>query len=472
MFKRYGYCFAIAVLLLDLVWVVCAWGLSFEFRFYGGLVSQFAVIHQLPDIRPYLDTSLPLVFIFGAVFVNRGFYRTSRTLSLDQELKQVVKGCILAFAFFLAFLYATHPPGGASFINQVFLGVFLVTVVPGLLILRSLQRIVIEALHSCGYYTRRTLLIGDGETAPTVYRRLSANRGLGLEFVGLVTRTGQPGPEDLPEAVGSYDDLERVIREKGVAQAIVALPAEDRACLDPILQRLVIELVDVRVVPDLFKYDLIQQSNTSIEGLPVVSLNEPRLNSRALVLKRVLDLSLSGLALILFAPVMLLVAIAVKLTSRGPVFYVQERMGLDGRRFRILKFRTMPAGVEDQTGPVWSSAEDPRPTPLGRFLRRTALDELPQLLNVLVGQMSLVGPRPERPFFVEDFRKKLPGYVFRHKVKGGITGWAQINGWRGNTSLEKRLDHDRYYIRNWSLAFDLKILLLTIRYCFYRPPAT
>jgi len=469
MFKRYGYCFAIAVFLLDMVWVVCAWGLSFEARFYSGLAGQFAVIHQLPDIRPYLDTALPLVLIFGAVFVNRGFYRTSKALPFNKELQQVVKGCILAFAFFVAFLYATHPPGGTSFINQIFLGVFFFTVIPGLLILRSLQHILIEILHSYGYHTRRTLLIGDGGVAPTVYQRLGANPSLGVEFVGLVTRTGQPGPEDLPEVVGRYDELEEVIREKRVAQAIVALPGEDSSFLDPILQKLVKELVDVRVVPDLFKYDLLKQSNTSVEGLPIVSLNEPRFNSRAIVIKRVTDLVLSTLSILLLAPVMLLVAIAVKVTSRGPIFYAQERMGLDGRRFRMLKFRTMPVGAEDETGPVWSSEEDSRPTPLGRFLRRMALDELPQLLNVLVGQMSLVGPRPERPFFVEDFRKKLPGYVFRHKVKGGITGWAQINGWHGNTSLEKRIEHDLHYIQNWSLAFDLKILLLTIPYCLRRP---
>jgi exopolysaccharide biosynthesis polyprenyl glycosylphosphotransferase len=159
---------------------------------------------------------------------------------------------------------------------------------------------------------------------------------------------------------------------------------------------------------------------------------------------------------------MLAIAVALKLVSPGPVFYRQERMGVDGRRFRMLKFRTMRVDAEAETGPVWAHEGDPRRTAVGVFLRRTSLDELPQLFNVLRGEMSLVGPRPERPSFVEDFRKRVPGYMLRHKMKAGITGWAQIKGWRGNTSIEKRIEYDLYYIERWSLAFDLKILVLTI----------
>jgi len=165
---------------------------------------------------------------------------------------------------------------------------------------------------------------------------------------------------------------------------------------------------------------------------------------------------------VLASPLMLLIGLGVKLTSSGPVLYRQERTGLDGRKFQMVKFRTMVEDAEKITGPVWANRDDPRVTPFGRWLRRTSLDELPQLFNVIKGEMSLVGPRPERPLFVEQFREAVPKYLLRHKVKAGMTGWAQVNGWRGQTPLEKRLEYDLYYIENWSLGFDLKILLLTL----------
>jgi len=200
--------------------------------------------------------------------------------------------------------------------------------------------------------------------------------------------------------------------------------------------------------------------------VPFIHLRESPLYGWNRVLKRAFDLVGGALALTLAAPVMLAIVVALKLTSPGPVLYRQERMGVDGGRFRMLKFRTMRVNAEAQTGPVWATPDDPRRTRLGGFLRRWSLDELPQLLNVLRGEMSLVGPRPERPSFVEEFRRRVPGYMLRHKVKAGITGWAQINGWRGNTSIERRIECDLYYIERWSLAFDLRILVQTIWYGF------
>ena len=189
------------------------------------------------------------------------------------------------------------------------------------------------------------------------------------------------------------------------------------------------------------------------------------------MLKRGLDLVIGGVTLVVLSPVLLVVASAVKLTSPGPALLRQERMGLDGRAFSMLKFRTMRADAEAESGPVWATPDDARRTALGAVLRRFSLDELPQLLNVLRGDMSLVGPRPERPVFVETFRRRIPGYMLRHKVKAGMTGWAQINGWRGNTSLEKRIEYDLYYIERWSLGFDLAILVKTIWRGFFSKQA-
>jgi len=214
-------------------------------------------------------------------------------------------------------------------------------------------------------------------------------------------------------------------------------------------------------VPDVHGLTSLRGGVEEFEGVPLIHLRESPLQGWNLVLKRATDVALGAIALMPAAPLMLAIALAIRLTSRGPVLLRQERMGLDGRAFTMLKFRTMRVDAETETGPVWTHADDPRRTPIGAWLRRFSLDELPQLMNVLRGEMSLVGPRPERPVFVEEFRRRLPGYMLRHKVKAGMTGWAQINGWRGNTSLEKRLEYDLYYIERWSLAFDLKILLQT-----------
>ena len=196
--------------------------------------------------------------------------------------------------------------------------------------------------------------------------------------------------------------------------------------------------------------------------MPLINLTESPLYGWNTLLKRASDIFLSGIAILITLPIMFLIAIVVKLGSRGPLLYKQERMGLDRDIFIMYKFRSMKIGAENQTGPVWAKEDDDRRTPVGSFLRSTSLDELPQLFNVLMGQMSLVGPRPERPIFVEQFKKSIPFYMHRLKMKAGLTGWAQVNGWRGNTSLEKRIEFDLYYIKNWSLLFDFKILFLTI----------
>jgi Undecaprenyl-phosphate glucose phosphotransferase len=222
------------------------------------------------------------------------------------------------------------------------------------------------------------------------------------------------------------------------------------------------EVVDVRVVPDLLQFIALRARLEDLDGIPMIAINDVPLQGFNSVLKRLTDIVISAVALAVLAVPMAIIAILVKLTSSGPVFYRQERMGLDGKAFTVYKFRSMYCGAEDVTGPVWARDDDPRATPIGRYLRAFDLDELPQFWNVLKGDMSIVGPRPERPYFVEQFKQRIPQYMLRHKVKAGITGWAQVNGWRGNTSLEKRIEYDLYYIENWSVSLDLKIMWLTV----------
>jgi exopolysaccharide biosynthesis polyprenyl glycosylphosphotransferase len=223
-------------------------------------------------------------------------------------------------------------------------------------------------------------------------------------------------------------------------------------------------VADVRVVPDLLQYITFRAGVEDLDGLPVVHLTQVPLTGWMSLVKRTLDLGIAATSLVLLSPLFAVIALAIRLSDGRPVFYRQRRMGLDGRPFEIVKFRSMLLNAEDELGPTWAAPEDPRRTRVGRFLRRWSLDELPQLVNVVKGEMSLVGPRPERPEFVREFKEKFPQYMVRHRVRAGMTGWAQVHGWRGATDLAKRIEYDLYYIENWSLALDLKILWLTVRF--------
>jgi Undecaprenyl-phosphate glucose phosphotransferase len=262
--------------------------------------------------------------------------------------------------------------------------------------------------------------------------------------------------------LGTYKDAAGVAEKiAGLDEIVVALPRAAADQQDEILRSLGDTVHNVHLVPDLYDYIVVGCSVEDFDSVPVLALNESPIDPVGAFGKRCFDVFVSATALALLSPLYLFVALLVKATSRGPIFYGQERMGLDNHTFLMWKFRSMRTDAEKETGAVWANKHDDRRTPIGAFLRSTSLDEIPQFWNVLRGDMSLVGPRPERPEFVYQFRGHVPRYMLRHKVKTGITGWAQINGWRGDTSLEKRIECDLYYIRNWSLFFDIKILLLT-----------
>jgi len=319
-------------------------------------------------------------------------------------------------------------------------------------------------MQARGMNLRKVLVVGAGELGQRVVQKVNLYPEIGFSVIGYLSH--DPEKVDLTlkgcRVLGLYEDLNRVIRENDVSQVFIAVPSNAHEKLEKILTSLEEETVDIKLVPDLLRYMDLQSGIEELDGMPVINLTESPLYGWNTVLKRISDIILSGLAILITFPLMILIAIAVKLGSKGSLLYKQERMGLDRNVFLMYKFRSMKVGAENETGPVWAKEEDRRRTPVGSFLRSTSLDELPQLFNVFMGQMSLVGPRPERPVFVEEFKKSIPFYMLRLKMKAGLTGWAQVNGWRGNTSLEKRIEFDLYYIKNWSLLFDIKILFLTI----------
>jgi Undecaprenyl-phosphate glucose phosphotransferase len=315
------------------------------------------------------------------------------------------------------------------------------------------------------------LVVGTGTLAREVHARLARHPELGFRVRGFVGPSVAGLGGELPPWLGGHDSLREIVARESIDQVVIALDRTDPANPTKLLRELHDTTAAVRFVPDLLGMDTVQGGIEDFDGLPMIRLIESPLVGWNAIVKRAIDIVGSASALVLGAPVFAAVAVAVKLSSPGPAFYRQERMGIDGRLFSMIKFRTMVQNAEAQTGAVWAVPNDQRRTRLGAFLRKTNLDEIPQFWNILKGEMSLVGPRPERPEFIREFRAGLPGYMLRHKVKGGLTGWAQVNGWRGNTSLEKRIEYDLYYIENWSVGLDLKIIWLTLLRGFFHKHA-
>jgi Undecaprenyl-phosphate glucose phosphotransferase len=311
------------------------------------------------------------------------------------------------------------------------------------------------------------LVVGAGKVAADIVARVRSHRELGYQIVGCLSKDGSEkrGERGIP-VIGSYNDLKSLLATMDIDQVIVALPLEDHHEMPQVIEQIGDSLIDLKIVPDVYQFVRVGGRIEEFEGLPVISVQESPLDTLSLFAKRVVDVLVASAALLVLSPFLLFISVLIKLTSPGPIFYGQERLSYDGTRFKILKFRSMRIDAEEH-GPGWTTKGDARVTWLGKILRSTSVDELPQLWNVLRGDMSLVGPRPERPVFIDEFRKRVPRYMLRHKVPAGMTGWAQIHGWRGDTSIDKRIEFDLYYIENWSILLDFKILCLTVLRGFF-----
>lgn len=440
----------------DLFVVSCAWFLAYWLRFQAELIPADKGV---PPFSHYYSILLFIWPIWAFVFKRTGLYRAMRGVRRTKELWLIINANTLAILLLISVTYLFREKS-VPFSRLVF--VYFGIIATALTVFeRGLLRFMLRELRRKGYNLRYMLIVGAGKVAGDIVSRIRLHRELGIQLVGCLSKEGNEkrGPKGIP-VVGSYEDLGRLVKRMDIDQIVVALPLEDNQRLPEVMAQIGDSLIDVKIVPDLYQFVSVGGAIEEFEGLPVISLQASPIEGINLYAKRVLDLMLAGVLMILLAPILLLIALMVKVTSRGPIFYLQERVSFDGTKFSILKFRTMYLDAEAE-GPKWAIRGDGRVTPLGRFLRSYSLDELPQLLNVLRGDMSLVGPRPERPVFIEEFRRHVPRYMLRHKVPAGMTGWAQVNGWRGNTSIDKRIEYDLYYIENWSLFLDFKIICLT-----------
>ncbi|MFM7735335.1 MAG: undecaprenyl-phosphate glucose phosphotransferase [Alphaproteobacteria bacterium] len=458
MLKERHQMFAGLFVAADLAVLGLAWVASYALRFVFPLVP---VTKGTPPAGNYLAL-LPVIWaIWGVTLRASGLYDPMRGRSGSSERRRLVRASSLAMLVFTAVSFLFFEK--AYSLSRLMLLTFFLLGTVALVAERAFVREILRAARRRGYNQRHVLIVGDGELARGVAERMERHPELGLRVAGFLSddeaRVGER-MADRP-VLGRWEDVAEVAASRGIDQVVLALPFESLPRLGALVARLDAAVVDVKVVPDIERFVSLKSGIEDFEGLPVIGLRATPLAGWGRVAKRAMDVAGAALALVVLSPLLALLAALVRASSPGPILFSQERMGLDGRVFRVWKFRTMREDAEAETGPVWATAEDPRRTRIGTVLRRLSLDELPQLVNVLRGEMSLVGPRPERPVFIEEFRRRIPRYMMRHMVQAGMTGWAQVHGWRGNTPIEKRIQYDLYYIENWSLWLDLKILLLT-----------
>ena len=440
MIKRYQNSAGVMTRIADALIVLVSWLIAYPIRFR--LLSNLPIIPvgQEPPIYEYYLSLLPLIFVLWITcFQSFGVYRYDRVIRRSTEVYTLLRAHIATLILFTSFTY---------FITQYrfsrgMILIFGVLVFIGTWLFRVISRKILRELNRKGIQSTRLVAVGEGKELDFLLAQLARYPELGVEIALVV------GPAEYKNALSLIQGLKP-------RTVLISLPHQQSEVLNDLIHGLKDETLDIQIVPDYSRYISLGATVESFGGIPLVVLNESPLLGYQAWLKRGMDALCSGLGLLLISPLLLIIAILVKITSRGPILYHQERMGLD---------------AEAHTGAVWAVQNDERRTAIGSFLRSTSIDELPQLWNVFVGDMSLVGPRPERPVFVDKFRYEIPNYMLRHRVKTGITGWAQVNGWRGDTSLEKRIECDIYYIRNWSLWFDFKILLLTIFKGFVNPNA-
>jgi Undecaprenyl-phosphate glucose phosphotransferase len=438
----------------DLALTAVAWLLAFYLRFE----THWVPITKDPPNFQMCVRNLPLVVLLSAIAYRlAGQYVVHRLRRLREEFVSVFKGTALMALLVMAATFGIQD----RYESRATMAFFVVLSCGLILVARRLSWFAIGWLRSHGYNQARSLVVGTGRVARKTARALRSTTWMGIKNLGHVEDHPSRWTGDL-DILGTTSDLPALIQRYQVNHVFIALPMnryhEARRVFD-ILSRSLVEVRMVADIPDLAGLSL---TTTNLDGLPIIGLREsPHFGLNVLV-KRAMDIVVSLILLIPGALIMLVVALLIKLTSRGPIFYKQERCGLNGRTFQMLKFRSMRMDAERQTGAVWAKKNDPRRTRLGTFLRKFSLDELPQLINVLKGDMSLVGPRPERPVFIEQFSRTIPNYTARHTVKAGMTGWAQVHGWRGNTSLRKRVQYDLYYITHWTPWLDLRILWMTV----------
>ncbi|MCC6276096.1 MAG: undecaprenyl-phosphate glucose phosphotransferase [Leptospiraceae bacterium] len=456
MLKERSQSFKVLFVGIDLLNSVLSFGIAFSVRYFVQDESLFYI--GIIDISSYALLGAILAVTQVAAFISIDLYHPRRGLSVLDEFLAIAGGVLLNLLVILSLLFFFRKE---SFSRLVIIYYAVINILVTSLV-HSIFRSILKALRKKGYNLRKVIIIGTGKSAIRFAEIIKKHNIYGYKVEGLLKSKSLPPKGTSLKVLGTVRDIEKIIKEYKPDLFVYALTLKEGEYLKDVIEICDLENVDLKIVPDFTEFITAKGRVEDIEGLPIISIrNIPIRLGYNRFIKRTFDFVFSSLFIIFFSPFYLLIALLVKLSSNGPVFIKQERVGLDNKKFDMLKFRSMYVQDKQKSDTVWTTKNDPRVTPVGQILRKLSLDETPQFLNVFIGNMSVVGPRPERPFYVEEFKKKHTHYMRRHAVKAGITGWAQINGLRGDTSIEERIEADIFYIENWSLLFDLKIVLLT-----------
>ncbi len=441
-------------ILLDLSLVVVAMAVSYWGRFVLLDGSRSLSGEQMQRVVFWT------VVLYGVLYSRMGLYQPKRRESLLKECREILQAnslglvCLMVAFFFFKLVDFSR--------GQLI--IFFVTNVVLMILERSCVRVVLRGFRSQGFNLRHCLVIGANEISDDFLNRVEKNKHWGYRIEGILDNWIVPAKEYRGYPVlGRIDNLVEVLLKRYFDLVIIALTSEDAEDLGYILAQCEKAGVKSNVIPYYYKYVPTQPYMDDLDGLPVIDTRRvPLDNWFKNALKRAFDIVFASVAILVTSPVMLFSVLMIKLTSPGPVIFYQERVGLNRKKFMMYKFRSMRVQTDEEERVQWTTKDDPRKTKWGAFMRKTSIDELPQFFNVLKGDMSVVGPRPERPFFVEKFREEIPRYMIKHQVRPGITGWAQVNGLRGDTSIEERINYDLYYIENWTFLFDLQIIFMTV----------
>ncbi|HOX27711.1 MAG TPA: undecaprenyl-phosphate glucose phosphotransferase [bacterium] len=436
----------------DVIMSLASFTAAFFIRFY--IVSPGIA---LPSREHYLALSLLYTLLNLYFLSTTGLYRPMRGLSLIDIVFKIIKSTSLSLVILLAlsFFYREFEYSRLTILYAALASYLLISV--GRAFIQYAERYLLTR----GYGQKKVLIIGTGGQFPTVGKKFVNRKYLGYELLGYVEETGSSKLAEIP-LLGTLDELEKLIVTLEVNAVVVTLAAEHHSRMKEIVDLCDRRGVECLLVPDMVELLVGPRFYEEICGVPLIRVKGLRIRGVNAFLKRAMDLALGLTGLMFLAPFLFIISAMIRRDSPGPIFYMQKRVGMDGKIFWMYKFRSMRSDAEAENGPGWPKDGDTRVTKFGAFLRKFSIDELPQILNVIKGEMSLIGPRPERPYFVEKFEQGIPRYMERHKVKSGMSGWAQVNGLRGDTSIPERLQFDLYYIENWSILFDFKIIILTI----------
>ena len=444
-----------AIVLLDIITIFLAFLLSWYIRIHSGLIE---VEGGVLSFKEFLIPVLVMIPVYLIIYNFKRLYNAERMVFLSKELGNIIVANVLGILIFTGLLFVTKQID----YSRTFLAIFFLLCTFFTAAERAGIRVIMRRIRKKGYNTKYTVFVGYSDGTEKFNKLIEENIHWGYKVLGMF-EDYKINNDNIPY-LGTIDDLEKYLSEnRAVDEIIITLEIKDYDKLKGIIS--VCEKLGVRaqIIPSYYKYLPEKPYVEEIGGIPLINMRYiPLDNILNKTIKRAVDIVGSLVAIILFSPIMLIVAIFIKLTSKGPVIFKQERIGLNKKPFIMYKFRSMRMQDPEEEKKDWTTKNDSRKTKIGTFIRKTSIDELPQFFNVLKGDMSLIGPRPERPFYVEKFMNEIPKYMVKHQVRPGITGWAQVNGWRGDTSIEKRIECDIYYIENWSFSFDIKIVFLTI----------